>query len=436
MDFFNMLTGPQLLELTEAHLPAHRERLYPPTVTLSMFLGQALSEDGSCQKAVNSWAMRRATEGLSVSSIRTGAYSRARHRLPTPMVQALTRESGRLLSAQARAAWRWHGRTVKLVDGTGISMPDTLQNQAMYPQLASQAEGVGFPIARLVAVICLASGALIDAAIGPFQGKGNSELGLLRQMDGALSAGDVLLGDAFYCNFFVIAALLARGIDGVFAQNSARTTDFRRGQSLGVRDHRVSWHKPPARPQWMDEQQFDELPDQITLREVKVDGQLIVTTMLDEQEVCKAELGELYALRWHAELDLRNIKVTLGLDVLSCKTPAMNEKQLWTYLLAYNLIRVLMAQAAANADRRPREISFKHTVQIWSEWTTQCRNGDTAQNAATLFRLIAQIKVNQRPGRFEPRARKRRPKPYEWLKESRARARWRVATAGHGRKVK
>jgi hypothetical protein len=315
-------------------------------------------------------------------------------------------------------------------------MPDTLQNQAMYPQLASQAEGVGFPIARLVAVICLASGALIDAAIGPFQGKGNSELGLLRELEGALSAGDVLLGDAFYCNFFVIAALLARGIDGVFAQNSARTTDFRRGQSLGVRDHRVSWRKPPARPQWMDEQQFDELPEQITLREVKVDGQLIVTTMLDEQEVCKAELGELYALRWHAELDLRNIKVTLGLDVLSCKTPAMNEKQLWTYLLAYNLIRVLMAQAAANADRRPREISFKHTVQIWSEWTTQCRNGDTAQNAATLFRLIAQIKVNQRPGRFEPRARKRRPKPYEWLKESRSRARWRVATAGHGRKVK
>jgi hypothetical protein len=166
VDFFNVLTGPLLLELTEAHLPAHRERLYPPTVTLSMFIKQALDEDGSCQRAVNGWAAQRVAEGLRPQSVDTGAYCRARQRLPVEMVAALTRETGKLLCAQADTGWRWRGRTVKLVDGTGLSMPDTPDNQARYPQPSSQAPGVGFPLARLVGVICLSTGAVIDAVIG------------------------------------------------------------------------------------------------------------------------------------------------------------------------------------------------------------------------------------------------------------------------------
>ena len=180
VDFFNVLTGPQLLDLTEAHLPEHRERLYPPTVALSTFIRQSLDEDGSCQRAVNGWAAQRAVEGLSVQSIRTGAYCRARQRLPLEMVTALVRETGELLCAQANIGWRWRGRTVKLVDGTGISMPDTPENQARYPQLSSQAAGVGFPLARLVGIICLSTGAVLGAAIGPFLGKGHSEHGLIR----------------------------------------------------------------------------------------------------------------------------------------------------------------------------------------------------------------------------------------------------------------
>ena len=234
VDFFNVLTGPSLLELTEAHLPEHRERLYPPTVALSMFIKQALEEDGSCQRAVNGWAAQRAAEGLPPQSVGTGAYCKARQRLPAKMVMALTRETGKLLCAQAKTGWRWCGRTVKLVDGTGISMPDTPANQARYPQLSSQAPGVGFPLARLVGVICLSTGAVIDAAIGPFEGKGHSEHTLLRELLGALCAGDVVLADALYCSYWLIAMLQAEGIDVLFEQNGSRITDFRHGRRLGV----------------------------------------------------------------------------------------------------------------------------------------------------------------------------------------------------------
>ena len=431
VDFFNVLTGPELLDKTEAYLPEHRERLYPPTVTLSMFMMQALNEDGSCQKAVNGWAARRVAEGLSANSVRTGAYCKARQRLPVEMAMALTRETGQLLSARAQAGWRWRGRTVKLVDGSGISMPDTLENQARYPQPSSQAEGVGFPLARIVAVICLSTGAVVDAAMGPHSGKGSSELGLLRGLGAAFCAGDVMLADAYYCNYFLIATLQEAGVEVLFEQNGARITDFRRGEQLGQRDHLVCWPKPKNRPPWMTPEHYASFPDEITVRETKVDGQVLVTTMLNHRRVRKTELSRLYGLRWNVELDLRNIKTTLGMDVLSCQTPQMNEKEMWVHLLAYNLIRLLMTQAALDAGIHPRELSFKHTVQMWMEWISQRLSNNPALHNRTLLRLIAQLNVGNRPGRIEPRARKRRPKPYPWLKVPRAQARRHIAIHGH-----
>ena len=209
VEFFNVLTSPDLLEATEALMPEHRERLYPPTVTLSMFMRQVLESDGSCQKAVNGWAAQRVADGLKPMSVRTGGYCRARQRLPLGMLSGLTRETGRQLHALADRDWCWRGRAVKLVDGTGISMPDTEENQASYPQPSTQAAGVGFPLARVVVVICLATGAALDAAIGPHSGKGNSELGLLRKLGAAFSPGDVMLADALYCNYFLIATMIA-----------------------------------------------------------------------------------------------------------------------------------------------------------------------------------------------------------------------------------
>ena len=429
VEFFNVLTSPQLLNTTEALLPEHRERLYPPTVALSMFMRQALESDGSCQKAVNGWAAQRAVDGLSPCSVRTGGFCRARQRLPLEMVSTLTRETGRLLHEKALAQWLWRGRAVKLVDGTGISMPDTPENQALYPQPSTQAPGVGFPLARLVMVICLASGAALDAAIGPHSGKGTGELGLVRRLLEGFSPGDVMLADALYCNYFLIATLMAAGVDVLFEQNGARITDFRRGQPLGTRDHIVCWPKPAARPEWMSHEQYTGFPDKLTVREVKVARQVLVTTLLDHRKVSKDDLSELYARRWNVELDLRNLKTTTGMDVLSCQTPQMNEKQLWVHLLAYNVIRLLMAQAACNADIDPRELSFKHTVQLWTEWVS--RGLSTTKNCGLLFTLIAQCRVGNRSGRIEPRMRKRRPKPYPWLKVPRAHARRKIMKHGH-----
>lgn len=418
MDFFNVLTGPELLEQTEAHLPEHRERLYSPTVTLSMFMRQALNEDGSCQKAVNGWVAQRVAEGLSPNGVDTGAYCRARQRLPVEMVRALTRESGRLLSTKALPGWLWRGRTVKLVDGSTISMPDTAQNQTWYPQPRSQALGVGFPLARILAVICLSTGAVLEAATGPCEGAGNSELGLLRALGEVFNPGDVMLADSFYCNYFLIATLQAAGIDAVFEQHGGRITDFRRGRALGVRDHCVRWPKP-ARPPWMTREQYVSFPNELTVRELKTAGRILVTTLLDHRRVRKQQLSDLYCRRWNVELDLRNIKVTLGVDVLRCRTPQMVVKELWVHLLAYNLIRLLMAQAAATNEVEPRQLSFKHTVQLWTEWTARRLTRCTAYHGADLWKLIAGVRVADRPGRVEPRMKKRRPKSYPWMKKSR-----------------
>ena len=434
VEFFNVLTSAQLLETTESVLPEHRERLYPPTVVLSMFMRQVLEADGSCQKAVNGWAAQRAAHGLSACSVRTGAYCRARQRLPLEMVSALTHETGRLLSEKALAQWLWRGRAVKLVDGTGISMPDTPQNQAVYPQSSTQAPGVGFALARLVMVICLASGAALDAAMGQHSGKGSGEITLVRGLLEGFCPGDVMLADALYCNYFLIAAQMAAGVDVLFEQNGARITDFRRGQSLGTRDHLVCWPKPAVRPQWMTPEQYEEFPNELMVREVNVAHQVLVTTLLDHRQVSKDDLCALYARRWHVELDLRNLKTTMGMDVLSCQTPRMNEKQLWVHLLAYNVIRLLMAQAACNAGVNPRELSFKHTVQLWTEWVS--RGLSATRDCGRLFTLIAQCRVGNRPGRIEPRMRKRRPKPYPMLMTPRAQARRKIEIHGHARKTK
>lgn len=430
VEFFNVLTGPELLEITESQLPPHRERLYPPTVTLAMFLKQVLDEDGSCQQAVNGWAMQRLAEGLSPRSVATGAYCRARQRLPLPMITALARCSGALLSLGARPEWLWRGRSVKLVDGTGISMPDTADNQRRYPQPGSQAAGVGFPVARVVGVICLATGALLDAAVGPLEGKGHTEWDLFRGLLGVFERGDLMLADALYANYFLVSQLQAQGVDVLLEQHGSRHTDFRRGRRLGPRDHVVEWKKPRQRPQWMTPQAYAAAPESVAMREIAVDGRVLVTTLHDPHgQIHKRELSDLYARRWHVELDLRNIKTTMGMDVLRCKTPSMVDKELWIGLLAYNLIRLMMAQAAAVSGLHPRQLSFKHAVQMWTQWLSHGARRSQFP-PGELFRLIAQRRVGHRPGRIEPRTCKRRPKSSKWLKVPRPVARQQIREYG------
>lgn len=430
VEFFNVLSSEALLETAEALSPEHRERLYPPVVTLSMFMQQALDADSSCQKVVNGWAAQRAACGLGPCSTRTGGYCRARARLPLPMVRGLARETGRQLHKRAHPQWYWRGRPVKLVDGSGISMPDTEENQARYPQPSSQAAGVGFPLARIVVVICLATGAALDVAIGAHSGKGSGELGLFGTLGEAFEPGDVMLADALYCNYFLIATLARAGVDVLFEQHGSRITDFRRGKRLGARDHLVAWTKP-ARPQWMTPEQYRTFPEELLVRETRTRHQVLVTTLTDQRRVCKNDLAELYARRWNAELDLRNIKTTMGMEVLHCQTPDMNEKELWVHLLAYNLIRMLMAQAASDSGTDPRTLSFKHTAQLWAQWHYL-----GMPVGAGFFVLVAQSRVGHRPGRIEPRQRKRRPKPYPWLKKHRSLTRADIIRYGHPRRPK
>jgi len=436
--FFNLLTGPDLLDDVEALLPEHRERLFPPTETLSMFLAQAMNADRGCQNVVNNTAVQRLSGGLPHCSTATGGYCRARQRLPVDMVSTLTRHAGQLIAAHTPASWYWRGRPVRLVDGTTVSMPDTPANQALYPQSRSQQPGLGFPLCRLVGIVCLGSGAILNAATGAYRGKGGDEQTLLRSLLDTLVCGDILVGDAFFATYFLLCRLREQGVDAVFEQHGSRQrcTDFRRGEHLGARDHLIVLHKPKRRPAWMSLAEYTQTPDTLTVRELRVHNKTLVTTLLCPKQTPKAALGALYKSRWHVELDLRAIKTTLGMETLSCKTPAMAIKEIWVYLLAYNLIRLMMAQAALLADCLPRQLSFKHTLQIWIAWGHHRIGATDTSLIGGLFILIAQQKVGERPGRIEPRAIKRRPKPFPLLTMPRSVAREHVTKHGHPRKLK
>lgn len=434
---FNLLTCDLLFDEVEKRLPEHRERLFPPTETLAMFVAQALSADRSCQHIVNQAAVQRLVTGLPGCSTHTGGYCRARQRLPLEMVSGLSRYLGQQIDQQLPDEWRWHGRRVRLVDGTTVTMPDTPENQAAYPQQRGQKEGLGFPICRVVGITCLTSGALLNASVGRFNGKGGDEQTLLRSIQKTLESGDILIGDAFFPTFFFIAAMQDRGVDILMEQMGARkrVTDFRRGERLGQRDHLMAIKKPKQKPDWMSETAYQAAPETITVRELKAGGKIIVTTMLCPKTACKADLKALYKQRWDVELDIRDIKETMGMNILSCKTPEMVLKEIWVYLLAYNFIRLLMVQAAFAANITPRKISFKHCLQLWLLWSQKANTADDEQLYA-LCTLMAQQRVGNRPGRIEPRAVKRRPKAYPLLTVTRLQARENVRENGHTKKLK
>lgn len=434
--FFNLLTSPQLLDCVEEHLPEHRERLYPPTATLAMFLSQALNADASCQKVVNDVAVQRTCDGLSTGSVRTGGYCRARQRLPVEMISSVAKRAGKLMTSRMPTGWHWKNRAVKMVDGTTVSMPDTAANQASYPQIYNQKPSLGFPLARIVGVICLSTGAIQHAAIGACKGKAGSEYALFLQLLDSLSAGDILLADRYYASYFLIALLRERGVDVVMGQFGARKTDFRRGQSLGTRDHVVQWSKPVVKPAWLTEEAYNAFPATQAIREVNVGHAVIVTTLLSVKEASGEELKTLYKQRWNIELDFRHIKTTLGMDILRCKNPAMIEKEIWTYFLAYNLIRLLMAESALQTNCLPYQISFKHALQIWIAWNSRQFRDKKPENTHALFALVGGITVGNRAGRVEPRALKRRPKAYSMLMKPREIARQEIKKYGHPKQVK
>lgn len=437
---FTVLLPQQQVEAAlEKHQVRFRQRLYTPLVTIWTFLYQVLAADQSCRAAVARLLAFLCLGGDSSQSSKTDPYCKARLRLPEELLADLARTSGCDLQRQVPPMKLLGGKPIKIVDGTTVSMPDTPDNQKVYPQQPGQKKGIGFPIIRLVGLIGLSCGAVMDVAMGAYRGKQTGETSLLRQLFEHLEAGDVLLGDAMFSNYWTIAMLLERGVDYLGYHDGKRFIDFRKGQKLGRYDHVVSWTKP-QRPSWMSQSLYRSLPDTLSIREVRVSVSQkgfrrrelqLVTTLLDAQVYSKQALATAFRCRWHAELDLRSIKQVMQMDVLRCKSPSMVRKEIWMHLLAYNLIHKLMAQAALmEPELCPRDISFKGTLQTLVVFATAgwWHPDQRIEMYRALLQAVATHRVNDRPDRIEPRAVKRRPKKLVYLNESRAVAKARLLT--------
>jgi Transposase DDE domain len=429
-----VLTAEEVAAAAERCGLRFRQRLFSPFVTLWLFVWQALSPDGSCREAVlRLWADRPMDDEGEAISATTGSYCRARQRLPFGLIVTLIGMVAARLFQRLSGEHLWCGRRVKIVDGTTVSMPDTVANQARFPQSRSQKAGLGFPIARLVGVFCWSSGALLAHATGPCQGKNNSELGLLRGLLDQFSAGDLVLGDRYYASYMMVALFWMRGVDVLFPQHQRRQSDFRKGRRLGRKDHVVTWHKP-KRPDWLEESLYGQLPETLVIREFRNGRRILVTTLIDAQQASVQTLTALYQTRWHCELDLRAIKQVLAMDILRCQSPDMVEKEIAVHLLAYNLLRALLLEASRHAAVAPRTVSFKAALQ-----TLLAQGGLLwlcEQSGRVIHALLARLaseRVGDRPGRCEPRAIKRRPKPRPLLKQPRPEARRRELARRHAR---
>ena len=433
LPFCNVLSEQVVSQALTAIATCWLDRIYPPLVTLWVFLGQVLSQDHSCRAAVARLLAHRVSCGQRPCSAKTGAYCQARKRLPEEFFSEVARQTGQALEASAKEKWLWKGRRVLAYDGSTVSMPDTTENQQAYPQPPQQKPGVGFPLARIAAFFSLSCGAVVDLGICSYAGKGHSELGMLRKLWDILRPGDVMLADRYMCAWYEIFMLRERGADSVTRLIVNRRADFRRGRRLGKGDHIVQWRRPSI-IRSMDWPTLKSLPEFLTLRETRVQVEqpgfrsrtiIVVTTLLDAEEVTASDLAELYRARWNAELDLRSLKQTMQMDILRCKTPELVRKEIWTHILAYNLIRTVIAQAANKHDVEPRSISFKGAIQTLEAFQPLIaiqgeRDSVFRRNLyQQLLDAIATHRVADRPGRFEPRQRKRRQKKYDRMMKPR-----------------
>ena len=405
-------------------------------VTLWAMLSQALFTDmqRSCLAAVQRVAVYWVFQGREAPSTNTGAYCRARAKVPEGVVRCLAEGVAQRCEAAVPDEWRWHGFRTLVIDGTTFSMPDTPKNKEVYPQPNSQAEGLGFPILRAVALTSLATGMVLALATGPYAGKETGETALLRTLFEHLKRGDLVLGDRYYGGWFMLALLQALGVEFVTRLHQHRTADFTRGKRLGKGDHVVAWAKP-AKPEWLDRETYDSLPEQLEVREIDVrvnipgfrtESLVVVTSLLDNKVDTHSDIAALYRRRWVIELELRDIKTTMDLDVLRRTRPESVRQELWTGLLAYNLIRQSLLQSALASGRQPYQLSFASALQMLANtWVLAALPSQTTVSIRE--RLIAlrifnghTHRVANRPNRVEPRAVKRRPSPLALLTELRS----------------
>lgn len=443
LPFSELLPGQLAEQALRDENVSFRDRLFSPLVTLWVFLSQVLDPDHSCRAAVARFLAWRTTQGLPACSTDTGAYCKARGRLPEAVLARLTRATGQQTHQRAPAVWRWNGYALKVVDGTTVSMPDTPANQNAFPQHTAQKPGIGFPIARLVVLFSVAVGTVLDAALGRYQGKRSGETALFHDLHDAVEAGDLVLADRGFSSFWELALVRQRDAHLVSRLHQCRRADFRSGRRLGREDHVVEWAKP-GRPEWMDEPTYAALPARLAVRELRVRVRVagfrvrvlvVVTTLLHAEEMPREDIALLYRMRWYAELDLRALKQTLQMDILRCQSPEMVRKEVWAHLLAYNLLCGLMVQSALEAGLLPLQVSFKGTLQLVQVFAVVLWTAEVEELIEIMRRLreaIREHRVGDRPNRCEPRRRKRRPKHYSPLNESRQQARSRLEATSCG----
>jgi len=407
-----------------------RRRSFPQGLTFWAFLSQVLSPGSPCRETVRKVQAWYTARRLPRPASDTGAYCRARSRLSVDTLRRVHRHTADELQRRVSSDQLWCGRSVKVVDGTGVSMPDTPQNQRAFPQPSNQKKGCGFPVAKLVGCFCLASGALLHWAEGT---QHVHERKLFRKLFRFFVPGDIALTDRGFCSYVDIATLLRVGVDTVMRLHQARPRDLRKGKRLGPNDRLVTWQKPRQRPRGCTLTDWRRAPDTLALRLVYVSvnvpgfrtqSLVVVTTLTDPVAYPAEEIARLYLRRWAVELFFRDIKITLGMDVLRCQTPAMVRKEIVMHAIAYNLIRAIMQQAAALYHVPIERLSFKGSVDTLRQWTDTLNAAhDRPREQARLFNQLLQILAEDivpfRPERAEPRVRKRRPKAYPLMTKPR-----------------
>jgi len=428
--------GAHLAGLIPVHLlssadegPNSRERLFTLRLTCECFLWQMLKPRTACREVVRQvQAMACAQGGRSVDD-GASAYIQARQRLPQECLERILAATARAAEQRAAGSPSLQGRPVKVVDGSSVQLPDTAANQQAYPQPSGQKPGCGFPVLKLVVLFSLASGALLDVVMGNLR---QHDLRLFHRLWECLKAGDILLGDRAYGDYVTLAGLPRQGVDVVARLHQRRKVDFRKARRLGHHDGVFTWRKGCMQSTILTPEQWSALSEQIQVRLVRFTAACrgfrtqhltLVTTLLDAQLYPAAELIALYLRRWRVELCLRDVKTTLGLEQLRCQSPAMVRKELLAGLIAHNLIRCVLAEAAQVHAAELERLSFKGAVDALRQYSAviaQARTNRLKQKLwQDLLHTLIRDVVPLRPGRTEPRAVKHRPKPFPLLNRPR-----------------
>jgi len=407
-----------------------RLRLFSPSRMFWLFLFQVLSSDGSCRETLCKFLAWLAAENGRLASASTAAYCKARARLPLQGIKKLSGRIARHIYASETEASLWYGRKIKVIDGACVSMPDTAESQQAWPQPKGSKTGCGFPVMKLVAIFSLASGTLLELAKGNLH---DHERTLFRKLWRSLKSGDVALADRGFCGYANFFLLAKRGVDSVMRKHQRRTVGAAVLEKIGENDYLMEWFKTSAKPDWLTKKQWGNVPDKIIVREITVIVAVkgfrtqtitIATTLTDPAAFPACAFAELYRKRWSVELYLRDIKITMGMDILKCKTPQMVEKELWMRVIAYNLIRAVMLESASIYALPLEHLSFKGTLSTLRQWETTLSlpHTDNARSPGlykVMLYYIAQDTIPLRPNRIEPRAKKRRAKNYQLLNKPR-----------------